>query len=77
MNDDILLQHIVLLHVLHLAVHLKKKNCQASILRHFYHLVFSCEAQLNKCTCVSVCPSVRLKRNFSLFGQLMTTYDNL
>ena len=40
MNDDILLQHIVLLHVLHLAVHLKKKNCQASILRHFYHLVF-------------------------------------
>ena len=24
-------------------------------------LLFSCEAQLNKCTCVSVCPSVRFK----------------
>ena len=45
--------------------------------------VFSCEAQLNKGTCLSVslsvCLSVRLwsNLNFSLFGQLMTTYDNL
>ena len=39
--------------------------------------IFSCEAQLNKCTCaLSVCPSV-LKLNFSVFGQRMTTYDSL
>ena len=39
-------------------------------------LDFSCKAQLNMCTCaVSVCPWSTL--NFSLFGQLMTTYDSL
>ena len=44
---------------------------------------FSCEAQLNTCTCpsvcLSVCPSVRpwSKLNFSLFGQLKTAYDSL
>ena len=37
---------------------------------------FSCEAQLNTCTfLLSVCPWSNL--NFSLFGQLMTAYDNL
>ena len=46
-----------------------------------YKSLFSCEAQLNTCTCVlsvrlSVCPSV-IKLNFSLFGHLMTAYDNL
>ena len=40
-------------------------------------IIFSCEAQLNTCTCaLSVCLSVS-KLNFSLFGQLMTTYDSL
>mgnify|MGYP003330655025 CR=1 FL=1 len=35
---------------------------------------FSCEAQLNTCTFVSV----RLSQlNFSQFGQLMTTYNSL
>ena len=38
--------------------------------------LFSCEAQLNKCTCCSVCLSVS-KLNFSLFGQVMTTYAQL
>ena len=44
-------------------------------------IIFSCEAQLNTCTCaLSVCLSVCLsvsKLNFSLFGQLMTAYDNI
>ena len=35
--------------------------------------IFSCEAQLNKCTCVSVHPSV-VKTEFS---ELMTTYDSI
>ena len=37
--------------------------------------IFSCEAQLNKCTFLSVRPSVCLwsKLNLSLFGQLKTT----
>ena len=40
-------------------------------------VLFSCEAQLNTCTCavsvrLSVCPSQN-----SLFGQLMTTYNSL
>ena len=40
-------------------------------------LIFSCEAQLNTCTCaLSVCLSVS-NRHFSLFGQPMTTYDSL
>ena len=42
-------------------------------------IIFSCEAQLNKCTflsvCLSVCPSPKL--NYSLFGHLMTAYDSL
>ena len=48
--------------------------------KHWNKLIFfffSCEGQLNTCTFVSVCPSVRLsvsKLNFSLF---MTTYDSL
>ena len=41
---------------------------------------FSCEAQLNTCTFLSVClsvyPSVS-KLDFSPFGQLKTTYDKL
>ena len=42
--------------------------------------LFSCKAQLNKCTCVSVCPSVRLsvsKRNFASLWQLLIAYDSL
>ena len=43
---------------------------------------FSCEAQLNKCTCVSVCLSVRPFQNVILpaydsFWKLMTAYDSL
>ena len=37
---------------------------------------FSCEVQLNTCTCACVRPSVS-KRNFSLFVQLMTTYESV
>ena len=42
--------------------------------------IFSCEARLNKCTFVSVCPSVGLsgsKLNLLMFGQLMTANDSL
>ena len=42
----------------------------------FTILIFSCEAQLNKCTFLSVCLSVS-NRKFSLFEPLMTAYDNL
>ena len=46
---DVLLKHGGLPHVLPLAVHLS---------------FFSCEAQLNKCTFLSVCLSVRFKTEF-------------
>ena len=63
---------------------LKKSLCFSLGLCSKLYFVFSCEAQLNTCTCaLSARPSVRLsvrpspKLNFSLFGQLMTTFDNL
>ena len=60
-NDDVLTEHGGLLFVLLIAV----------------HLIFSCEAQLNKYTFLSVCPSVRLSVSKTELFIVWSSYDSL